>query len=455
MQKRKVILVLVFLMVLSSFSAGAAELSLEEAVEILVEDNRELKNARKDIESAEKDIELAERSYFPTVELQSSYTRRGDDSDSSNENNGSSGLSDLDSGDLQLLNLIEQSFESPDENYSTSLSISQPLWRGGRAGIQNEIAAYGVEIARADYEKIVEEQIFNLIQSYYGVLQAEAMVEIREEALTTVKEHLRVVENNLEAGTAIRQDLLQSQIEQRRAEEELTAAENDLKIARRRLAQLLVSDQQYSVRDPEPDFDFSLERNKLYDLAVENNSELLVLELNRKITELNKKLDGEYYRPNVNLNGSYNWEGEEFLGDESWSLTAAVTVPLYDGGSGKIKAEQIDKELEKLENSRQNMLENIDIELEDVLLTVEENKEKIDLEKLSLENAEENLEIANNSYESGVAANTEVIDAQATYNQARIALMQAEYNYEIELFRTLFESGQLREYFEDVVEDEN
>ncbi|MFP4198858.1 MAG: TolC family protein, partial [Halanaerobium sp.] len=107
MQKRKVILVLVFLMVLSSFSAGAAELSLEEAVEILVEDNRELKNARKDIESAEKDIELAERSYFPTVELQSSYTRRGDDSDSSNENNGSSGLSDLDSGDLQLLNLIE------------------------------------------------------------------------------------------------------------------------------------------------------------------------------------------------------------------------------------------------------------------------------------------------------------------------------------------------------------
>ncbi|MFW5979616.1 MAG: TolC family protein, partial [Halanaerobium sp.] len=77
MQKRKVILVLVFLMVLSSFSAGAAELSLEEAVEILVEDNRELKNARKDIESAEKDIELAERSYFPTVELQSSYTRRG------------------------------------------------------------------------------------------------------------------------------------------------------------------------------------------------------------------------------------------------------------------------------------------------------------------------------------------------------------------------------------------
>ncbi|MFP4198652.1 MAG: TolC family protein, partial [Halanaerobium sp.] len=305
------------------------------------------------------------------------------------------------------------------------------------------------------YEKSVEEQIFSLIQSYYGVLQAEAMVEIREEALTTVKEHLRVVENNLEAGTAIRQDLLQSQIEQRRAEEELTVAENDLKIARRRLAQLLVSDQQYSVRDLEPDFDFSLERNKLYDLAVENNSELLVLELNRKITELNKKLDGEYYRPNVNLNGSYNWEGEEFLEDESWSLTAAVTVPLYDGGSGKIKAEQIDKELEKLKNSRQNMLENIDIELEDVLLTVEENKEKIDLEKLSLENAEENLEIANNSYESGVAANTEVIDAQATYNQARIALMQAEYNYEIELFRTLFESGQLREYFEDVVEDEN
>jgi outer membrane protein TolC len=78
----------------------------------------------------------------------------------------------------------------------------------------------------------------------------------------------------------------------------------------------------------------------------------------------------------------------------------------------------------------------------------------INLEQLSLENAEENLEIANKSYEAGVVSNTEVIDAQATYNQAKTSLLQTEYKYEIELFRTLYKSGRLTENFEDVINNE-
>ena len=78
----------------------------------------------------------------------------------------------------------------------------------------------------------------------------------------------------------------------------------------------------------------------------------------------------------------------------------------------------------------------------------------MELEQLSLKNAAENLEIANKSYEAGVASNTDVIDAQSTYNQAQTSLLQAEYNYEIELFRTIYKSGRLKEYFKDVVENE-
>ncbi|MFT7980807.1 TolC family protein, partial [Salmonella enterica subsp. enterica serovar Enteritidis] len=65
-----------------------------------------------------------------------------------------------------------------------------------------------------------------------------------------------------------------------------------------------------------------------------------------------------------------------------------------------------------------------------MLFAVKEKKEAIELEQLSLENAKENLEIANKSYDAGVASNTDVIDAQSTYNQAKINLLQSEYSYE-------------------------
>ena len=432
MKKRvKVIALILTAVFLFSTTAGLAaeDLKLEQAVKMLVENNRTLKNARTDIENAEKDIQLAVRSYFPNLDLQTSYTK-------------------MDEGQQTLMGT------GPDENYRTSISLSQTIWTGGKVPIQKEIANYGMEIARAEYEKRVEDQIFSLIQSYYGVLQARGMVEIREEALATVNEHLRVVKNNLDAGTAIRRDLLQSQIEQRNAEEELTAARNDLKIAQRRLAQLLTADKSYEVEDPEIDFNLELEQEKLFNTAVENDLQLMILELNSKIRKLNQKLEAQYYRPNVSLNGSYDWQGPEFLDEESWSMTLGVNVPLYDGGKGSINAEKQEQELEKLANNRQDLLENIDIEVEESILTVRETEEAIELEQLSLENAEESLEIANKSYEAGVASNTEVIDAQSTYNQAKTSLLQAGYDYEIELFRTIYKSGRLKEYFEDVIEDE-
>jgi len=431
--KKNTVITLFLLMILffsSSAVIAAENLELEEAVKLLIEENRTLKNARQDIDNAEKDEELAVRSYFPTLDLQSSYTK-------------------FDEGQqLQLGGY------GSDENYSTSISLTQPIWMGGKVSMQKEIAAYGLEIARTEYEKTVEDQIFSLIQAYYGVLQAEGMVEIRQEALDIVNEHLRVVKNNLEAGIAIRRDLLQSQIEQRNAEEELTAARNNLKIARRRLAQLLNYEAQYSVEKPKTEFDFSLDQDQLFKTAVENDPQLMILELNKEIVKLNQKLEGQYYRPNVSLNGSYDWQGEEFMDEKSWSMTLGVNVPLYDGGKGGINADKQENELQKLANNRQDLLENLNIEVEDSILTVKENAEKIDLEILSLENAAENLEIANKSYEAGVASNTDVIDAQSTYNQAKISLLQSEYEYDIERFRTLYKSGRLKEYFGDVVNNE-
>jgi len=431
--KKNTVITLFLLMILffsSSAVIAAENLELEEAVKLLIEENRTLKNARQDIDNAEKDEELAVRSYFPTLDLQSSYTK-------------------FDEGQQLLLGGY-----GPDENYSTSISLTQPIWMGGKVSMQKEIAAYGLEIARTEYEKTVEDQIFSLIQAYYGVLQAEGMVEIRQEALDIVNEHLRVVKNNLEAGIAIRRDLLQSQIEQRNAEEELTAARNNLKIARRRLAQLLNYEAQYSVEKPKTEFDFSLDQDQLFKTAVENDPQLMILELNKEIVKLNQKLEGQYYRPNVSLNGSYDWQGEEFMDEKSWSMTLGVNVPLYDGGKGGINADKQENELQKLANNRQDLLENLNIEVEDSILTVKENAEKIDLEILSLENAAENLEIANKSYEAGVASNTDVIDAQSTYNQAKISLLQSEYEYDIERFRTLYKSGRLKEYFGDVVNNE-
>jgi outer membrane protein TolC len=422
-------------------AAAVEEINLEKAVEILIEENRELQNSRIDIENAEANIDLAYRSFFPTVTLDSTYTK-------------------VDEGrrEINLEGIFNENIpnytEGSDTTYSNSLRLTQPVWYGNEILLNKDIAEYRIEAERANYESILEDKLFSLIQSYYGVLQAEGVVEIREEALDIAAEHLRIVENNFEAGLVIKQDLLQSQIEQRKAQEELQTAENNLKIAKRRFNQLITSDKDYILQRPEINLDLKLNQNELYKTAVENSSQLLALEINKEIVEINKKIKEIPQRPRININGSYNWEGEKFFDEESWSVSVTGSIPLYDGGKSKIEAAKQQKEIEKINNSIKDLLENIDIEVEDTLLSIDELENKIKLEELSLENAEENLEIANKSYEAGVAKNIDVINAQSTYRQARISLLQAEYNYEIEKFRIFYESGRLSEYFKEVINNE-
>jgi outer membrane protein TolC len=75
----------------------------------------------------------------------------------------------------------------------------------------------------------------------------------------------------------------------------------------------------------------------------------------------------------------------------------------------------------------------------------------IELEQLSLENAEENLDLTNKSYQAGIGTNIDVINAQTSYKQAQISLLQAEYNYEINLYKLLYNTGRISELFKDVI----
>jgi outer membrane protein TolC len=339
------------------------------------------------------------------------------------------------------------------ETYSTSLSLNQPLYLGGRVRIGKNISELGLEMSRIEYQKQFDQSLFNLIQSYYGVLQAQGMVEIRGNALEVVNEHLRIVKVNYEAGTSLRQDLLQTQIEQRKAEEDLIAAQNQLQIARKRLAQLLGdSSKNYTVSTPEKNPNPETELDKLINIALENRAELKSLNINQEMLQKQKELEGNPYRPQISLNGSYNWQGSELdFSDGSWNITLSGSIPLYDGGKANLNEEKKEIEASNLQNSKIDLEESIRIEIEDTLLSLKHLDEMINLEQLSLENAEENLGLTNKSYQAGIGTNIDVINAQTSYKQAQISLLQAEYNYEVNLYKLLYNTGRISELFKDVI----
>lgn len=421
----------------SAFSS-AADIGLQKAMELALQNNGEITKSSIDRELADLDLELARKSRYPELNLQSSYTRMEEGPE----------MPALEMTDDPQNPFQFTTEEGPRDNYSTRISFTQPLYTGGRIRLGIEQAEKGIELAKNQLQKQQEDILFNTVQAYYNALLARARLEIEEESLKLVAEHLRMAEVSFENGIAIKTDLLQAQLEKNRAEQSLSQAENQYWLARKNLANLIgFQDIDFRLFEPEQLPEVKTEFEQLYDTALSSRPEMRSLILNREMTEKNLELEKRSRLPAFSLNGDYSWQGEEFgFDDGSWTLTIAGNISLYEGGKSSLEQKKIAGNLRQLEESRDSLEDMLEIELQQNLLELEEHKKNIELEEKNLSRAEENLRLEEKRFEAGAGRSVDVLQAQLAVKQARLAGKRSQYEYEKTLFNLLYKSGQLMEF---------
>lgn len=437
-KKYMMVYIVSLLIVLTIPIRAEGELNLANAIEVGIKNNITLKNSRSNLEKSRYQFEEAKDTLKPDLQFSSSYTR-------------------LEDAPIHFDPSSPDFFSEDTKNkYSAGLTLSQPLYQSLFSGI--DLAQKNVELAELQYKQSKEEIIYQIISTYYNVLKAQNKVAIQEESLKIAQEHERVAKARYDAGVVLKTDLLKSTIDKQNIQKQLYSSRNQLKTAKRNLAVLIGIDQDQSLVIGEEDYqpEISLDTAKLYNLAVDNSLDLKINSVNQKMTEYNKTINDSLYKPKLNLSGDYSTEGysDLDLSDGSWSLTASITVDLYDGGVTADKKNQYDEELKQLQNSRDNFKEELKLNINTLLNTINELNETISIEELSLENARENLRIANKSYKAGTGTNLDVIDAQTSYRQSQINLSESRYEYKIQLFNILTKTGQIIDYYEGVIKNE-
>nr|AGF93393.1 outer membrane efflux protein [uncultured organism] len=449
--KKFFILVLVILMVFTGLNKTAAEnLSFEEVLELGLKNNIQIKNSKLDYEIAEKDYEIARRNLFPQISLESSYTRMEEGPTTSIP------IYMFQSKKREKLVPIDTiTREGPQGNYSTSISINQPLYAGGRIRLGVDQAEQGKELTKIQSEQKESEILFQIIQSFYNLLMAEDRVQIEKDALELVQEHKRIARSSFEAGTAIKTDVLKAEIEESKARQRLLEAQNQLSLARERLGNLIGIEEQFSISPPQQEPELELEFKNLLEQALNNRPEFQSLQMNQKLTKTKLELEEKSFYPSFYLNGNYSQQGSDFSpGEGSWTLTISGSMSLYQGGKSSRKQSKIKKQLQQLKQQQSSLKQNIKLEVRQKIMAIEENKQNIKVQNLNLTKAQENLELENKRFKTGVGKSVEVLNAQTTLKQTRISASQAELKYEQSLYELLQKIGKLTDYVEEVVDNE-
>jgi len=140
--------------------------------------------------------------------------------------------------------------------------------------------------------------------------------------------------------------------------------------------------------------------------------------------------------PQVALAGGYGYQENDYLVDEGqWSLTLGLQWNLFDGGVSNHKANAIVRQANALQEQYRDFSSIISLQVRQAWLDLQETQKRIQVTSKAIAQAEENLKVSKNRYSSGLATNTEVLDAESLRSKSQYNHANARYDRMLAILR--------------------
>lgn len=333
------------------------------------------------------------------------------------------------------------------KDFETRLSLEQTLFDPDRYYNRTR-AQLGAEGARSLSLWREEETAFAALLSYLEVQRAEAADSWVKSSLKEAEEIVRLTEERYTAGLGLKADQLRARVFAAEARRHSVASQNDILLARRRLAVAIgQAGTTVEIAAPLSADSFPKPRG---DARLETRPDLVALERIRDAQAAGVSHARAGWLPRAQLQASYAWHDESapFGSDGAgWAVHAGVNWELFDGfrrsaASGRAQAEWQTAQAEYNEALAQNRLH-----LEEAQLRNEEARLQLTLAQEAVSAAEESCRLLQQRYQSGLTNLADLLAAQSALDRTRFDAVGAETALLASLARVLFEQGQLLQTF--------
>jgi len=347
--------------------------------------------------------------------------------------------------------------ESVTKTYTTTLSVNQTLYDFGRTGNSSDAAKWGTRSTEQDAERVIQDVVLNVKQSYYALLAAGKLVEVARKTVEQTESHLKQAEAFFRAGSKPRYDVTRSEVEVNTAKLGLINAKNSVRIRTIALnkAMGIEPGRPTEIVEALPEVPVlpgleTAERDALRDRPDMRKAEADIEAARARI-----RAEQANYLPTLSANAAYNWAngtqdvgqmpgtGIQLKGDiqNSWNAGIILTIPLFQGGLTKGRVGEARANLLALEAQRDAMKQSILLEVNQAFADIESAAARVDVMEKSLQKARENLDIAQGRYKAGVGPYIEVTDAQLSSVNAETDHIKALYDHHLAIAQLLKAMG--------------
>lgn len=445
-------LVLLVIMTFVTLSLHAQRtLTLDECRKLAIQNNKELQIAKEQINAAGYQQKAAVTKYFPQVSAQGMYMRT-----QKNLN-----LVDWDKiGGMipqevigGIMSVIPEAYQPylaalPDKLKAATeidirnlwvgdISLTQPIFTGGKIVSYNQIAKYAKELAETQNDTKLQEVVYITDETYWQVVSLANKKKLAQSYVELLQSMDSDVQKMIDEGVATKADGLSVKVKLNEAEVTLSKAENGLSLSRMLLAQIcgLPLEEEMYLSDEHLDKLPVGNQEKTtinIDEAWANRNELKSLDYAIKIYKKQENIALSEALPNVAFTANYlvtnpnmfNGYRKDF--DGMWTAGFVVKVPLSGWFESSFKRNSARAETLIRRLQKEDAKEKIELEVNQSVYKVNEAQKKLQAANRNMENAGENLRIAKFGFEEGVIPSLNLLEAQTAWVSASSELIDSQ-----------------------------
>lgn len=401
----------------------ALPLTQAECRRIALQNNEELAKADNALRRARLDKEIAFSAYLPKLDGMASGTYMFPDMEMT-------GI------ELQMRGM-----------YMAGLSVTQPLYAGGRIVAGNKLARIGQESAAETLRKTRMEVVADADQAYWNYIAVGRKIRMLEAYRTQMDTLYSQVETAVKAGMGTDNELLRINAKRSEINYQLQKARNGADLCRLALCHVL--GRPLDTQIVPADTIIKVSAPAQLDESIAFRPELRLLRQQVAARKQQVKVARGDILPQIGLSAGYAWYGNikmngmtadaqgnyipysQRLDDGLGLVMASISIPLFHWGEGLKKIRQAKLDLQNAHLDLQQNTRLLSIEARQAVQNLTDGYNMVKTAELGSRQAEENLRVMRDRYANGLSTLTDLLDAQSQWQQAESNRIEALTQYKI------------------------